>query len=84
MAVSRASVSKRAKGLIRESWQSQANLSLFLLLEILIAFILPSLGFGKEDTALYSDIGFSVLLISGIAIAWGQWTLFVLTSRGFC
>lgn len=80
MAVSRASVSKRAKGLIRESWQSQANLSLFLLLEILIAFILPSLGFGKEDTALYSDIGFSVLLISGIAIAWGQWTLFVLTS----
>ncbi len=80
MAVSRAAVRKKAKGLITETWQSQANLSLFLLLEILIAFILPSLGFGKEDIQLYSDIGFSVLLISGVAIAWGQWRLFVPTS----
>lgn len=80
MAVSRAAVRKRAKGLITETWQSQANLSLFLLLEILLAFILPSLGFGKEDTQLYSDIGFSILLTSGVAIAWGQWKLFVPTS----
>jgi hypothetical protein len=80
MAVSGASVRKKATGLIRESWQSQANLSLFLLLEIVIAFVLPSLGFGKEDTQRYSDIGFSVLLISGVAIAWGQRMLFVITS----
>ena len=58
MRVSQA-VRKKAQGLIAETWQSQANLSLFLLLEILIAFMLPSLGFGKEDIQLYSDIGFS-------------------------
>lgn len=80
MAVSRAAVRKKAKGLITETWQSQANLSLFLLLEILIAFVLPSLGFGREDIQLYSDLGFSILLISGVAIAWGQWKLFVPTS----
>lgn len=80
MAVSRAAVRKKARGLITETWQSQANLSLFLALEILIAFILPSLGFGKEDAKLYSDMGFSVLLISGVAIAWRQWKLFVPTS----
>jgi hypothetical protein len=79
MGVSQA-VRKRAKGLITETWQSQANLSFFLALEILIAFILPSLGFGKEDVLLYSDIGFSVMLISGVVIAWGQWKLFAFTS----
>ena len=79
MGVSRA-VREKAKGLITETWQSQANLSLFLALEILIAFILPSLGFGREDTRLYSDIGFSILLISGAAVAWGQKTLFVTAS----
>lgn len=73
-------VRKRARGLITETWQSQANLSLFLLLEILIAFVLPSLGFGKKDIQLYSDLGFSILLISGVAIAWGQWKLFAPTS----
>ncbi len=79
MRVSQA-VRKKAQGFIAETWQSQANLSLFLLLEILIAFVLPSLGFGKEDAQLYSDIGFSVLLISGVAIAWRQWKIFVPTS----
>jgi len=76
----RQAVRNKAKGLITETWQSQANLSLFLLLEVLIAFILPSLGFGKKDIQLYSDIGFTILLISGVAIAWGQWKLFVPTS----
>ncbi len=73
----RQAVSKRARGLITETWQSQANLSLFLLLEVLIAFVLPSLGFGREDTLLYSDLGFSVLLVSGVAIAWGRWKVFL-------
>src|SRR5581483_7526701 len=69
MTVSQAAVRKRARGLITDSWQSQANLSLFLALEVLIVFVLPSLGFGVKDAQLYSDIGLSVLLISGIIIA---------------
>jgi hypothetical protein len=79
MSVGEGAVRKTAQGLITETWQSQANLSLFLGLEILIAFVLPALGFGREDTQLYSDIGFSVLLFSGVAIAWGQRWLFILT-----
>ncbi len=69
-------VRRKAKGIIVDTWQSQANLSLFLVLQVLIAFVLPVLGFGKEDFRLYSDAGFSVLLVSGVAIAWGQRKLF--------
>jgi Ion channel len=71
-------VRTKARALITESWQSQANLSFFLVLLITIGFILPSLGFGKDDERLYSDIMFSVLLISGVAIAWGRRWLFAL------
>lgn len=73
-------VRRKARGLIIDTWQSQANLSFFLVLEVLIAFVLPSLGFGKKDTRLYADLGFSVLLLSGIAIAWGRKKLFTLAS----
>ena len=68
---------KRARGLIHESWQSQANLSFFLLLLVFTGFLLPSLGFAKHDLRLYSDIAFTLMLISGVAIAWGQRKLFV-------
>jgi len=74
----RDTVRKRARALITESWQSQANLSFFLILLVLGAFVFPSMGFGRSDTKLYSDIAFSLLLISGIAIAWGQRKLFLL------
>jgi hypothetical protein len=64
-------VRNRARGLIRESWQSQANLSFFLALLVVVAFVLPSIGFGARNVKLYSDLTFSLLLLSGIAIAWG-------------
>ena len=69
-------VREKARALIKESWQSQANLSFFLTLLITVAFVLPSLGFGRDDTLLYADVAFSLLLISGVAIAWGRrWLL---------
>lgn len=71
-------VGKKARGLITDTWQSQANLSLFLVLLVVTGFLLPSMGFGKRDLRRYSDIVFSVLLISGVAIAWGQRKLFLL------
>lgn len=70
--------SRKARAVITDTWQSQANLSLFLGLIVLTGFVLPSLGFGKRDLRLYGDIVFSVLLISGVAIAWGQRKLFLL------
>src|ERR1035438_1426975 len=71
-------VRDRARALITDSWQSQVNLSFFLGLMVLIAFVLPSMGFGKGDIKLYSDVAFSLLLISGVAIAWGRRKLFLL------
>ena len=71
-------VRDRARALITDSWQSQANLSFFLGLMVLIAFVLPSMGFGKDHIKLYSDVAFSLLLISGVAIAWGRRKLFLL------
>src|SRR5580704_3235617 len=70
---------RKARGVIADTWQSQANLSFFLVLLVVTGFILPSIGFAKDDLRLYSNIVFSVLLISGVAIAWGHWKLFVLS-----
>lgn len=77
MKIKSGSVRTRAKGIIVDTWQSQANLSLFLGLQVLIAFILPVLGFGREDFNRYTAIGYSVMLISGVAIGWGRPKLFV-------
>jgi Ion channel len=71
-------VREKARAFIAESWQSQANLSFFLALLVFVTFVLPSLGFGRDDAKLYSDLNFSLVLISGVAIAWGQRKLFLL------
>lgn len=72
-------VREKARALIKESWQSQANLSFFLALLVTVGFILPALGFGKNDEVLYSDWVYSLMLISGVAIAWGRRWLFLLS-----
>ena len=76
MSVRGAAVRKRATRLIKDSWQSQANLSFFLILQVVISFVLPTLGFGRDDLRVYADVGFSIMLISGVAIAWGLPKLF--------
>jgi len=76
MSVKAVAVRTKATRMIKDSWQSQANLSFFLILQVLIAFVLPSMGFGRDDLRLYADLGFSVMLISGVAIAWGWPKLF--------
>ena len=74
----REDVRHKARALITESWQSQANLSIFLGLLVAVGFVLPSLGFGKGDEQRYGDLAFSLLLASGVAIGWGQRWLFPL------
>ena len=69
-------VRRKATLIIKDSWQSQANLSFFLILQVLISFLLPSLGFGKDDLRFYADICFSIMLVSGVALAWGRPRLF--------
>jgi hypothetical protein len=71
---------RKAKFVITESWQSQANLMFFLALLILISFILPSLGFGTRDVTVYGNLGYSIMLLSGVAIAWGRRWIFWITA----
>jgi len=70
----------KARALIKQSWQSQANLGIFLALLVTLGLVLPSLGFGKNDEIRYSDFCFSFLLTSGVALAWGRAWLFGLTA----
>ncbi len=71
---------RKVREVIAQSWESQANLSLFLALLILLVFVVPSLGLERRDERLYSEVASSVLLISGVAIAWRQRAVFWLAS----
>jgi hypothetical protein len=73
-------VHSRTRDLLTHSWQSQANLSFFLFLLIVVTFVLPSFGFENSNLPVYSDIAFSLVSVVGAAIAWENRTLFALTS----
>src|SRR5271170_3168585 len=66
----------RTRALISHTWESQLNLSFFLALLVTTAFVMPALGLGQRHWHLASDIASTVILISGVAIAWGQRRLF--------
>ena len=70
----------KTRDLLNLRWESGANLSLFLFLLVVVGFVLPSIGVEKNNLPLYADITFSIVLIVGAAIAWGNRRLFVLTS----
>ena len=76
-----AAVRAKARRVITDTWQSQANLSLFLVLIVLLGFVFPAMGFAREDFRLYSTVGITLMLMSGTAIAWGHRVL--LTFAGF-
>ena len=70
----------KTRDLLTMSWQSQANLSFFLFLLVIVGFVIPSLGLAKNDFSVYADVAFSVVVVVGAGIAWEKRTLFVLTS----
>ncbi len=55
----------------------------FLALLVLLVFVLPSLGLERKNERLYSAVVSSLLLFSGVAIAWRRRTVFFLAS-GVC
>jgi hypothetical protein len=69
----------KIRDLLTCGWQSQANLSFFLFLLVVVAFVLPAMGIEKSNLPIYADIAFSVALVVGAAIAWQNRTLFTLT-----
>ena len=62
----------KARELIIQTWQSQANLAVFLLLLVVTVFILPALNVERSHLRFYGDVVYSFMLVTGIAIAWGQ------------
>jgi hypothetical protein len=69
---------RKVRDVIVQTWQSEANLSLFLALLVLLAFVLPALGLERQNERLYSNLATSVVLISGVAIAWRRRAVFFL------
>src|SRR5271163_4986852 len=76
----RRSTLHKGRALIAQTWESQLNLSLFLGVLFLSIFLMPALGMEHPQRQFSRDLMFSVLLISGVAIAWGQRRLFILSS----
>ena len=60
-----------ARTLMKDTWEAQANLSFFLALLVLFVFVLPLTSVVEKHFSVYVDIGYSLLLLSGIAIGWG-------------
>jgi hypothetical protein len=59
---------KLARQFVHDTWQSEANLSFFLGLIVLMVFVLPLINVVGEHINLYSDVACSLALASGIAI----------------
>jgi Ion channel len=76
----RLSALHKGRALIAQTWESQLNLSLFLGLLIFIVFLTPVLGLERASGRFARDLMFSIVLTSGVAIAWGQRRLFVFSS----
>ena len=62
----------KTRDLLAHSWQSQANLSFFLLLLVVLMFVFPAMGFEKSHLPIYADIAFTVASVVGAAIALGE------------
>jgi len=62
----------KARQLIEHTWRSQANLSVFLILLIVAIFVLPALDRNRGNYVLVADVVSTLVLITGVAIAWGR------------
>lgn len=71
-------VRPKARHIIEQTWQSQANLSVFLVLLVVSVFVLPALDRRQGRFTLDADIVSTLVLITGVAIAWGRRRLLIL------
>ncbi len=72
-------VSQKARRLVHDTWEAQANLSFFLTLLVLFTFVFPLTNVVEHHFNAYVDVAYSLLLFSGAAIAWGRPALFYLS-----
>ena len=71
-------VKQRARRIVQDTWEAQANLSFFLGMLVLFTFVFPLSSLVEQHMNVYIDIAYSLLLVSGIAISWGRPILFYL------
>jgi Ion channel len=69
-------LAKAARDRVAHSLRSQINLSVFLGLLVSTVFVMPALGLASGHQRLYSNIVFSVLLVTGILIGWDERRIF--------
>jgi len=73
-------MARKIREVVAQTWQSEANLTVFLALLVLFVFVLPSLGLEEKNERLYFAVVFSLLLITGVTIAWRRRAVFFLAS----
>ena len=56
---------RKVREVVTQTWQTEANLSVFLLLLVLVIFVIPSLGLERDNERLYGNLMTSVLLLAG-------------------
>lgn len=65
-------VRPKAREFIEQTWQSQANLAVFLVMLVVTIFVLPALAVGRAHIVLFGNMVYSVVLVTGAAIGWGR------------
>jgi Ion channel len=69
-------VPRTVRKLVKETWETEASLSVFLGLMVLIVFVLPAVGFDRTNEKLYTDVSYTVAMACGVSIAWRSRVLF--------
>jgi len=69
-------VPRTVRKLVEETWQTEASLSVFLGLMVLIIFVLPAVGLDRSNEKLYTDVSYTVSMACGVSIAWRSRALF--------
>jgi len=73
-------IPEKVREVVTQTWQTEANLSVFLGLLVLLIFVIPSLGLERNAERLYGTLGTSVILVCGAAVAWRRRALFFVAS----
>jgi hypothetical protein len=73
-------IPQKVREVVTRTWQSEANMSVFLALLVLLIFVIPSLGLERNDERLYGNVGTSVMVICGVAVAWRRRAVFFVAS----
>ena len=73
-------IHQKVREVVTQTWQTEANLSVFLAVLVLLIFVIPSLGLERDAERLYGNLGTTVILVCGVAVAWRRRRVLLLAS----